>query len=150
MNLQLNMTQAASARRRCTRAFTLLEVMIAIAIFFMAMFAILGVFSSGLHAAFLLRKDGPTAGMIASELSLSNQFDEGPLSGTFGDSYPNYRWTADVSEAATNGLYRLDINVLNADGNVASAMSILLYRPESGNGLNKLGKRASFMSGRPN
>ncbi|HEY5083236.1 MAG TPA: prepilin-type N-terminal cleavage/methylation domain-containing protein [Rhizomicrobium sp.] len=126
------------------KAFTLLEVMFAITIFFMAMFAILGVFSAGLHSAMLLRKDGPTAGMIASELSLTNEFDEGTMSGTFGDTYPSYRWTADVTEAATNGLYRLDINVLAPEGTVASAMSILLYRPESANSQGKLGKTASW------
>jgi hypothetical protein len=119
--------------------------MIAIAIFFMCMFAILGVFGSGLHSALLLRRDGPTPGMIASELSLSNQLDEGLLTGTFGDTYPNYKWSADVIEAATNGLYRLNISVLNPQGEVDSAMSILLYRPDTGN-KNQVGSRASFMN----
>jgi hypothetical protein len=132
---------------RPNHAFTLIEVMIAIAIFFMCMFAILGVFSVGLHSALLLRRDGPTPGMIAAELSLSNQFDEGTtLSGTFGDTYPNYSWTADVINAATNGLYRLNISVLAPQGNVDSTLSILLYRPDSGNSLNKVGSRASFMN----
>jgi hypothetical protein len=131
---------------RATRAFTLIEVMIAIAIFFMCMFAILGVFSVGLHSALLLRRDGPTPGMIAAELSLSNQLDEGTLSGTFGDVYPNYSWTADVINAATNGLFRLNISVLSPQGSVDSTMSILLYRPESGNALNRVGSRASFMN----
>jgi hypothetical protein len=130
---------------RSRNAFTLIEVMIAIAIFFMCMFAILGVFGAGLHSALLLRRDGPTPGMIASELSLSNQLDEGMLSGTFGDVYPNYKWTADVINAATNGLFRLNISVISPRGDVDSAMSILLYRPDTGN-QNRLGKRASFMN----
>jgi len=121
-----------------------MEVMIAIAIFFMAMFAILGVFSAGIHSALLLRKSGPTAGMVASELSLSNNLDEGSYSGGFNDTYPDYRWTADINEAATNGLYKVDITVLNADGNPHSQMSILLYR--QGNGRNQVGKRAAFMN----
>jgi len=131
---------------RATTAFTLIEVMIAIAIFFMCMFAILGIFGAGLHSALLLRRDGPTPGMIASELSLSNELDEGTLSGDFGDMYPNYRWTTDVSEAATNGLYRLDISVIAPQGTVDSTMSILLYRPQQGGGLNRLGSRAPFMN----
>jgi hypothetical protein len=131
---------------RAASAFTLIEVMIAIAIFFMCMFAILGIFGAGLHSALLLRRDGPTPGMIASELSLSNQLDEGTLSGNFGDVYPNYSWSADVITAATNGLYRLNISVMGPSGSVDSAMSILLYRPDSGNPQNRVGSRASFMN----
>jgi len=131
---------------RAHQAFTLIEVMIAIAIFFMCMFAILGVFGSSLHAALLLRRDGPTPGMIASELSLSNELDEGTLSGNFGDTYPNYNWTADVINAATNGLYRVNITITSPRGEVDSTMSVLFYRPEAANGLQRLGRRAPFMN----
>src|ERR1700761_5093090 len=41
-------------------AFTLLEVMLAIAIFFMAMFALLGLLTSGVRSATMLRNNGPT------------------------------------------------------------------------------------------
>jgi hypothetical protein len=128
--------------RRRQNAFTLLEVMFAITIFFMAMFAILGVFSAGLHSALLLRKDGPTCGWVASELSLSNTFDEGPINGDFGDAYPDYHWNDDVTEVATNGLFQHDIKIIGPDGNVYSTMSVLFYRPDSDQG--KLGKTASW------
>ena len=59
------------------RAFTLIEVMVAIAIFFMAMFAILGVLSSGVHAATILRTSGPTAGMVAGQYYATNEIGRG-------------------------------------------------------------------------
>ena len=72
-----------------------MEVMIAVAIFFMAMFTILAVLSSSLHAASLLRSSGPTAGMVAAQLAataLTNNFEEGSDSGNFND-IPSMRAT---------------------------------------------------------
>ena len=78
-------------KRRATQAaFTLIEVVIAVAIFFMAMFAILGVLSTELHAASILRNNGPTAGMVAGQLSLTNKLEEGSDSGDFGEIYSGY------------------------------------------------------------
>ena len=84
-------------------AFTLIEVMIAITIFFMAMFTILGVLSSSLHAASILRNSGPTAGMVAAQLTLTNKLQEGSSSGNFSDIpiYEGYRWTSQTSEAVS-------------------------------------------------
>jgi hypothetical protein len=99
----------------------------------MAMFTILGLLSSGLHAAAILRNNGPTAGMVAGELSLTNKLEEGSKSGTFGEleNYKDYRWVSECREVATNGLFQIDITVLNGAGNPDSTLSILLYRPDS-------------------
>ena len=119
--------------RACHAAFTLMEVMIAVAIFFMAMFTILGVLSSSLHAASILRSSGPTAGMVAAQLSLTNKMEEGSDSGTFADVpiYEGYRWISQTTEAATNGLFRVDIAVINPGGKPDSVLTVLFYRPDS-------------------
>jgi type II secretion system protein I len=122
--------------RASQSAFTLMEVMIAIAIFFMAMFTILGVLSSSLHAASILRNRGPTAGMVAGQITLSsltNNMEEGNDAGDFGDVpiYEGYRWVSETTEAATNGLWRVDIEVINPNGRPDSVLSILLYRPNA-------------------
>jgi hypothetical protein len=116
-----------------TRAFTLVEVMVAIAIFFMAMFAILGVMSSGVHAAAILRNSGPTAGMIAAQMSISNQLDIGSSSGTFSDIgiYQAYHWVSDCEQVTTNGLFQLDLVVVDPNGVQCSFLSTMLYRPDS-------------------
>jgi len=64
-------------RGREQRAFSLLEVMIAIGIFFMAAFAILGLVSSSLEYARRLQRPMVEAGAVAGELSLTNKLVEG-------------------------------------------------------------------------
>jgi len=123
---------------RChSSAFTLVEVMVAIAIFFMAMFAILGVMSAGVHAASMLRTSAPTAGMIAAQMSISNQLDLGSFSGTFSDIgiYNAYHWVSDCREVTTNGLLELDIVVVDPNGVQSSALSTMLYRPDTKPGM---------------
>ena len=118
-------------RRVCQVAFTLIEVVLAVAIFFMAMFAILGVLSTELHAASILRSSGPTAGMVAGQLSLTNKLQEGAESGDFGEIYPGYRWQSQTTEAATKGLFQVEFAVINPSGRLDSTLTILFYRPES-------------------
>jgi general secretion pathway protein I len=122
------------------RAFTLMEVMIAVAIFFMAMFTILGVMSASLHAASILRDNGPTAGMVAAQLSITNQMQEGSDSGDFGDIpiYEGYRWISQTTEATTNGLYQVEIAVFDKGGKVDSTLTVLFYKP-SGPGTTHFG-----------
>jgi hypothetical protein len=120
-------------------AFTLIEVMVATGIFFMAMFAILGVLSSGIHAATLLRSSGPTAGMIAARYYVTNSIEEGGDSGDFSDvaGYEKYRWVTGVTEVTTNGLYQMEIAVIDPNGNQSSHLMLLLYK--TGGGRNRLG-----------
>jgi Tfp pilus assembly protein PilV len=117
-------------RPKATVAFTLLEVMIASAIFFMAIFAILSVMSNCLHAASLLQRNAPTPAMAVAKLSLTNKLEEVSQAGDFGDIYPDYRWELTPSEVMTNGLFQVDVTVFH-EGQVYSTMSILLFRPDS-------------------
>ena len=116
-------------------AFTLLEVMIACGIFFIAMFAILGLVSNCLRNARALRHIEVDAGMVAAQLSKTNKLTEGVLSGDFGDTYHDYSWETVTQEAATNGLYQVDI-VVRKHGlqNPVDTMSVLIYSPESASG----------------
>ena len=112
------------------RAFTLVEVMIATAIFFMAMFAILGVVSQGLRAARSLKNDAPTAGMVLAEFATTNMLEDGVETGNFGDFYPGYTWVRGVSFYGSNGLYQVDVAVTHA-GSIDSQLTTYLYRPDS-------------------
>ncbi|HEY3863723.1 MAG TPA: hypothetical protein VGO59_17750 [Verrucomicrobiae bacterium] len=134
MNLKFNSHPAARDARRSEIAFTLIEVMIATAIFFMAMFAILGVLSAGVHAATLLRTNGPTAGMVATYFSVSNKIEEGSLTGDFDDiaGYQGYKWVSDATEI-TNGLMRMDFVVVDPHGVLCSSLKdVIFYKPDSG------------------
>ncbi|HEX3856886.1 MAG TPA: prepilin-type N-terminal cleavage/methylation domain-containing protein [Verrucomicrobiae bacterium] len=122
----------ARADAKQQRAFTLMEVMIAIAIFFMSVFVILALVSQSLANARRLQRPIVDAGMIASELSLTNQIVEENQSGDFGDAYPGYAWTADITEVQTNKLFQVDYVVQRSDNReVMQKMSVLFFRPQS-------------------
>lgn len=132
-NFRRQLRGKQSRVQRRASAFTLVEVMIALLIFFMAVFSILGIMSNSLRNARALQRKPVDAGMVAAQLSLTNRLSEVPDSGDFGDMYPDYEWTSDTFEAATNGLFQVELTVQRRSGGraIESQMSILLYRPES-------------------
>jgi type II secretory pathway pseudopilin PulG len=114
------------------RAFSLMEVMIAMGIFFMSVFVILSLVSSSLQNARRLQRPMVDAAMIASELSLTNKLVETTMSGDFGKAYPGYTWTADINEVMTNKLFQVDYVVQRSDNRVVvQKMSVLFFRPKS-------------------
>ncbi len=119
-----------------TAAFTLIEVMVATTIFFVGMFAILGVLSSGIHAASMLRASGPTAGMVAAYYSISNSLEEGGDSGDFSDiaGYKGYTWRSNIREVDSNGLFLADFVVLDPNGGQSSILSVLYYKSGAASG----------------
>jgi len=118
---------------RQRRAFTLLEVLIAMGIFFMAIFAILGLVTQTLRAARSLRQSPADFTAAIYDLILTNRFEEGSSSGDFGKLYPNCSWMREVTAVSTNGLFQVEVAVLqNTDAGLAqSQMSTLFYRPDS-------------------
>jgi prepilin-type N-terminal cleavage/methylation domain-containing protein len=129
--------RACRAVAQQRRAFSLLEVMIAIMIFCMCTFAILCLVSSSLENTRRLQRPIVDAGMVASALSLTNKLvegnDSGDLGDLLGDAYQGYKWTSAVQEVQSNKLFQVDLILQSpARGNpVVSKMSILLYRPQS-------------------
>ena len=116
---------------RGQKAFTLLECMIAIAAFFIAVGAILALVSQSLQNARYLQRPMVDAGMLASELSLTNKLVEGSESGGFGDAYPGSTWTATTTEVLSNKLFEVDYAVQPAGNSRPEKMSVLFFRPQS-------------------
>jgi hypothetical protein len=83
---------------RASRAFTLLEVMIALGIFFMFAFSILAMVSNTVRNARSLRRPQIDAGMAASEFVATNRFHYGSRSGDFGDVLENYSWDSEFEQ----------------------------------------------------
>lgn len=127
--------------RRRSAAFTLMEVIIAMAIFFVAMFSVMRLMSQGLSMAASLKQDTPSPGMIAAELTqlaATNRIDDGgSYSGDFEflapDIYKNYHWVAQTYQYASNGLFKADIAVVGKRNGqpYQRSLSILLYSPRS-------------------
>jgi type II secretion system protein I len=116
-------------------AFTLLEVMIAMGIFFMCMFAILEVVATNLRAARALQQPPLDVSLLINDLVQTNKLQEGSDSGDFGDNelFKGYSWTSDTTQVATNGLFKVEFLVTHHDGtqNKETHMSVLLWRPDS-------------------
>jgi len=123
-------------RRREQRAFSLLEVMIAVGIFFMAVFAILGLVSSSLENARRLQRPIADASPVAGYLLHTNLVEgiqEYDLGDFLGNAYRGYRVTCDTQECATNKLYKVDFIVQSPDRGrpVISKMTVMYYSPHS-------------------
>jgi hypothetical protein len=119
------------------RGFSLLEVMIAIGIFFMGVFAILGLVSSSLENARRLQRPLVDAGAVASWLSVTNKLVEGTytvnLGDLLGDAYNGYNCTYDIREVGTNKLFQVVYIVQSKNGNreIVASMNNLFYSPQS-------------------
>jgi hypothetical protein len=112
-----------------------MEVVIASAIFFLAVFTILALVSSTLRNARALRRIEVDAGMVAAQLFKTNRFSEEVTSGDFGHDYPEYSWQTASFEAATNGLWQFDIKIMRRGvRDPVDEMSLFIFSPESSTG----------------
>jgi prepilin-type N-terminal cleavage/methylation domain-containing protein len=130
--------------------FSLIEVTIAMAIFFVCIFALLSLTTLSLNTARRLEFVEPDIGWVASELSLTNVVEEGFETGDFGDHYPGWGWTRDVyiyppleedfgtGQSGEQGLYQVDIT-LNGPGGSSQKHSVLMYRGQ-GDGANGISR----------
>lgn len=122
-----------TAHVRAPRAFTLLEVMIAMAVFFIVVFAILGVVVQSLGAARSLQKRHADPSMVAAQLSLTNCLEEGSMTGDFEDLYPDQTWEYVVSPLGTNNmLWVVDFFVyekMKSGKQSVETMQVLFARP---------------------
>jgi len=131
---------SSSPRARRHAGFSLLEVMIALGIFFIALFTILGLISQLLrNARAFQNKKAADAGMVhAYFLAATNRVTEGLESGEFSDlaefndQYRDYSWEKETTFFATNGLWQVDYRVINRRlGTVESAISTLYFDPNT-------------------
>jgi len=119
----------------CPRAaaFNLLEVLVAMGIFALAIFAILDLVNQNLRAVRLLQPHSVDPTLVIQDLMLTNRLEETSSSGDFGKSFPGYTWTRDIFLVSTNGLFEVDVSVFRDGGgeNGVTRMSLLMFRPGS-------------------
>jgi hypothetical protein len=123
---------------RSPQAFSMLEVMIAIGIFFTSVFVILQLTSQQLRMARSLQTLDVDTGTLPSLIVMTNALEEGPLPMeikiAFEDTNPGFSCEGMVHEYATNGLFQVDYVIYwQQEGRVKQARnSILMWRPTSG------------------
>ena len=116
------------------RAFSLLEVMIALGLFFMCSFAILQLVAGTLRNARALQQNEPDPGMLAARDAmdkLTNSIQGEATSGDFGKAYPGYEWTKERFLVESNGLYQVNYTVSHRVGRnkVETYLSVLFFQP---------------------
>jgi len=125
------------------RGFSLIEVMIALGIFFIALFTILGLVSQLLRnaRAFQNKKSADATMVQAYFLSITNRVTEGLESGDFSDladfqgQYRDYSWEKETTFFASNGLWQVDYRVLNNRlRSVESSISTFYFDPNTQQG----------------
>jgi type II secretory pathway component PulJ len=124
-------------------AFTLLEVMIACGIFFMATFAILALVAGTLRNARVLQQHQDVdAGMAAAQIFQivkTNRNADVSGSGDFGPSYRDYSFEFEAHEAISNGLLRVEI-VVNKRGlrKPYDSLTMWVHAPDAKSGPGQL------------
>ena len=137
------------ACQQSVRAFTLAEVLIAVAIFVVAIFAILQMVSQGLELVRVMQQQRPDLGALAAKTLVELPEPEGtlttglaaPMDEDFGGNgggeytlYPNASWQRDImSLDATNGLYQATVTVKEQVGGGETTeyqIRFLMFRPD--------------------
>ena len=121
-----------------TRAFTLLEVMIACGIFFMATFAILALVASTLRNARAIQRSDIDAGMAAAmvyQTLKTNRNTDLSGHGDFGDAFPGYSYDFFSEQYQSNGLLQVAI-VVNRRGltKPVDSLRLWVYNPDAKSG----------------
>jgi prepilin-type N-terminal cleavage/methylation domain-containing protein len=125
----------AGAKRR--RAFTLMEVMIAIAILCAGTFAILDLISSSLANARRLQHPLVDGSAVIADDVATNKLIEGVTWGNMGEllgkNYNEYKWTKEIREVQSNKLFQVDVVIQRTAGgkDAVARTTTLLYKPDS-------------------
>jgi hypothetical protein len=113
-----------------------MEVMIAMGIFFMAIFAILELVSSCLRNARLIQREHMDTRPIMTALYQTNKYVEGTDSGEFEGWDMN--WDTDIERdevQGSNGLYRVQAVISGPKGTPETNWALILGEPPQSNGV---------------
>jgi prepilin-type N-terminal cleavage/methylation domain-containing protein len=124
------MTKRAS---KSTRAFSLIEVMIALLILGVALVG----FVQGTTTALSSSKESEiqtTAVLLASgrveQLRADGELEDGDTEGDWGDDFPNYSWRQTVAPTEIKGLHDITLTIENPKtGKQVYALRTMLFEP---------------------
>lgn len=116
------------------RAFTLLEVMIAVGVLFMCLFAVLALLSNSLATARKLQQHrdidlSTVAGKAYVLLINTNRGGEGPFDMDLEDIYPGAKFEGDRQRAGSNGLFQVHFDV-SRNQKIEVSGDFYIYRPD--------------------
>lgn len=113
------------------KGFTLLEVMLAMAILAIALVAVFQSQSQSISMAGQARF-ATTASLLAqSKMAEVETMDPGEInadSGDFGDDFPDYSWKVDVTETQVENVKKIEVTVINERMKLNNSYRLVLYR----------------------
>ena len=116
---------------RNTRGFTLLEVMVAMAILAISLVAVFQSQSQSVSMASKARFE-TMASLLAqdkmAEIEAMKPEDLGSGSGDFGDDFPDYSWRVEVEETEIDHLKKIEVTVINEKIKSNNFYRLVLYR----------------------
>lgn len=120
--------------RRAEAGFTLIEMLVALAVFSLAVLALLNLSGESTRAAGAI-EERAFAGVVAENRAVEAQTARsldamGPAEGTEAAGGRTWRWTRRVSDTADPGMVRVDIAVTAEDGRRRAA-ELTLFRARS-------------------
>lgn len=118
---------------RSDRGFTLIEVMVALAVFSLAILALVRLQGAGVRGAGLV-DEALVAQMVARNVALDAYTEARPpvsgrASGVEQNGRAAWRWTRQVSSIGDAGVFRIDVAVQNNAGQVVGRLTVI--RPPS-------------------
>lgn len=116
---------------RNTHGFTLLEVMLAMAILAIALVAVFQSQSQSISMTNISRL-ATTAPLLAqskmAEIEGMDPKNIGSGSGDFGDNFPDYSWRADVMETEISSFKKIEVTVINKKMVSNNSYQLVLYK----------------------
>ena len=115
----------------CEKGFTLLEVMIAMAILAITLVVVFQSQSQSISMAGGARFE-TTAALLAqsrmAEIEAANPENVASDNGDFGDDFPDYSWQVDVTETEIEQLKKIEVTVVNEKMTSNNSYWLVLYR----------------------
>jgi len=111
--------------------FTLLEVMLAMAILAIALVAVFQSQSQSISMAGQARFATTVSLLAQSKMAEVETMDPGEInadSGDFGDDFPDYSWKVDLSETQVENVKKIEVTVTNERMTLNNSYRLVLYR----------------------
>jgi general secretion pathway protein I len=114
-----------------TPGFTLLEVMIAMAILAIALVAVFQSQSQSISMVGQSRFETTAALLAQSKMATIDAMKTGTISsdnGTFDDDFPDYTWTVEVSDTASESVKKISVTIINKQMTTNNTYTLVLYK----------------------
>jgi general secretion pathway protein I len=111
--------------------FTLLEVMIAMAILAIALVAVFQSQSQSISMVGQSRFETTAALLAQSKMATVDAMKTGNITsdnGTFDDDFPDYTWTVEVSDTASESVKKISVTIVNKQMTTNNTYTLVLYK----------------------